>query len=258
MARVCTVAGTQIAALDTKDLSTLIEVHGGFNRAVRRHLAPLIGVPSFRQKLLVEGHMLQDGDLWDGSMKELQLVVLTLSRDWTKDLWAAVRKNSQLQVKELLEQSQDPNVEALTLTPLLHASSHGFLAITQLLLEASAEPDRPDANGQTPLRLAGEKNYLDTMRALLQAGADKNLPDSAGATPLLAFAREGSVEVFRLLLEAGADKDREAADRETPLLAAARAGHKDAVHVVRLLLEAKAEQKADRNGETPMQPRKTV
>ncbi|CAE7267461.1 ANK1 [Symbiodinium microadriaticum] len=249
---VCTVAGTELAAFSTRDLSTLIEVHGGFNRAVRRHLAALIGVPTFRQKLLLEGHMLQDDDLWDGSMKELQLVVLPFSRDWTEDLWAAVRKNSHLQVKELLEQSQDPNVEALALTPLLHASSRGFLAITQLLLEASAEPDRPDANGQTPLRLAGENSYLDTMRALLQAGADKDLPDSAGATPLLAFARDGSVEVFRLLLESGADKDGEAADKETPLLAAARAGHKDAVHVVRLLLEAKAAQKADRNGETPL------
>ena len=45
------------------------------------------------------------------------------------------------------------------------------------------------------------------VRALLDAGADKNLADNDGDTPLFTAAQNGHDAVVRTLLDAGADKD---------------------------------------------------
>ena len=64
MARISSVSGNQIASLDAEELGGLIEVHGSLNRAVRRYLRPLTGVPTFQQKLLCDGRLLL-GSSWE-------------------------------------------------------------------------------------------------------------------------------------------------------------------------------------------------
>ena len=78
-------------------------------------------------------------------------------------------------------------------------------AVLSRLLEARANPDRPDADGRTPLlRLLGsgrvEPSTRDETRlqpivlTLLQGGANPNAPDRSGRTPLHWACRHGLVQ----------------------------------------------------------------
>lgn len=89
-------------------------------------------------------------------------------------------------------------------------------AVLSRLLEARANPDRPDADGRTPLlRLLGSGRVEPSMRdearlqpivmTLLQGGANPNAPDRSGRTPLHWACRHGLVQCGGTLLELGAD-----------------------------------------------------
>ena len=89
-------------------------------------------------------------------------------------------------------------------------------AMLSRLLEARANPDRPDADGRTPLlRLLGSGRIEPSMRdearlqpivlTLLQGGANPNAPDRSGRTPLHWACRHGLVQCGGTLLELGAD-----------------------------------------------------
>ncbi|HWS27543.1 MAG TPA: ankyrin repeat domain-containing protein [Xanthomonadales bacterium] len=89
-------------------------------------------------------------------------------------------------------------------------------AVLSRLLEARANPDRPDADGRTPLhRLLGSGRIEPSMRdearlqpillTLLQGGANPNAPDRSGRTPLHWACRHGLVQCGGSLLELGAD-----------------------------------------------------
>jgi uncharacterized protein len=119
-------------------------------------------------------------------------------------------------------------------TPLLFATRQGNLALTQLLVEAGANIETPDANGITPLINAilnhsvvnvnrpGKSDHLKIAQYLIEAGADVNAQDWYGQTPLwsavdirnLEFTvtattnkvdRESAYALIESLLAAGAD-----------------------------------------------------
>ena len=75
------------------------------------------------------------------------------------------------------------------------------------------------------------------MHLLLQAGANVNVANVNGQTPLMAAARNGHIGAVRLLLEAGADVNAANAKGQTALMGAAQSGH---IEAVRLLLDADA------------------
>src|SRR5690606_28750669 len=73
------------------------------------------------------------------------------------------------------------------------------------------------------------------VKLLLDAGADVNAPNADGQTTLMLNARTGSVEVAKLLLERGADVNaRELWREQTALMWAAGGAYAD---LTRLLLE---------------------
>ena len=119
-------------------------------------------------------------------------------------------------------------------TPLLFATRQGNLALTQMLVEAGADIEKPDANGITPLLNAilnhsvvnvnrtGRSDHLKVAQYLIQAGADVNTQDWYGQSPLwaavdirnLEFAvtettnrvdREETFTLIQTLLAKGAD-----------------------------------------------------
>lgn len=158
------------------------------------------------------------------------------------------------------------------MTPLLYAARNGSVAATQLLLEAGAELEQPDANEITPLLMAVSNNQVEAAVLLLEAGAAVNTPDWYGRTPLWSAVnvrnlyvsnrtfendidRDPLLGLIRALLEAGANPDARTKESapvrehllsitgtlewvdftgQTPFIAAARAGD---IAVMRLLLE---------------------
>jgi ankyrin repeat protein len=129
-------------------------------------------------------------------------------------------------------------------TPLLYATRRGNLALTQLLVEAGAKLELPDANGVTPLLSAilnasiavvhgspGEHEHLAVARYLIESGANVNAVDWYGETPLWSAVdlrnldvngpqrdngidRAAALELVALLLERSADPN--ARTREYP------------------------------------------
>ena len=135
-------------------------------------------------------------------------------------------------------------------TSLWMASKEGNLEVVRLLLDAGANVDKADNKGMTPLYVASYMGHLEVVRLLLDAGADKDKADNNGMTPLYIASYKGHLEVVRLLVDAGADKDKADEYGRTPLLIASQYGHHE---VVRLLVDAGADiAKKDKDGNTPL------
>lgn len=104
-----------------------------------------------------------------------------------------------------------------------------------LLLDAGANPNARDDDGNTPLRLGALNTNPMVTSHLLDAGADPNAADNNGYGPLHS-AVEHNLRVAQLLLDAGADPNAAANDGYTPLHHTVL----NNVRVTQLLLEAGA------------------
>jgi ankyrin repeat protein len=77
-----------------------------------------------------------------------------------------------------------------------------------LLLEAGADANRRDADGETAVHTAAGHESAEVINLLIAAGADVNVATHVQKqTPLHVAARHGRVEVLRALVEAGASID---------------------------------------------------
>jgi cytohesin len=128
-------------------------------------------------------------------------------------------------------------------TPLHHAAFGGHTEVVQILLEEWADPDRATEDGYTddgytPLHRAAFEGHAEVAQMLLDAGADPNRPTDNGRTPLHGAASRGHTEVAQTLLNAGADPNRPTYFGGTPLSSAAYNGH---IEVAQVLLNAGAD-----------------
>ena len=108
-------------------------------------------------------------------------------------------------------------------TPLWRAADCGQVQVARGLLagrggRGGVEVDRARADGLgTPLLQASTQGFVDVAKLLLHHRADANKPRGDGMTPLLWAAQKGFVDVAKVLLENGADVNRTNAKRQTPL-----------------------------------------
>jgi uncharacterized protein len=70
------------------------------------------------------------------------------------------------------------------LTPLLYAARSGCTECVQALLDAGADPNRPNPDGVTPLMVAIDNFAFDTAKLLFERGANPHLWDWWGRTAL--------------------------------------------------------------------------
>ena len=118
-------------------------------------------------------------------------------------------------------------------------------------LDAGADPNERDGEGQMLLHRALENQDPEVTALLLDAGADPNATNSLGNSPLMqalslrsyntAEAERIATELVRLLLAAGADANEPTRTGSTPLYSAASQG---AAELVGVLLEAGADPNA--------------
>ena len=57
-------------------------------------------------------------------------------------------------------------------TPLIQASTHGFVDVAKVLLEHEADPDKPMHDDFTHLQFAAQKGFVDVAKVLLEMRAD--------------------------------------------------------------------------------------
>jgi uncharacterized protein len=126
-------------------------------------------------------------------------------RGQTALMWAADARSAEL-MRFLIEHGADVNTRALAndwpsqmtgeprnqyrptggLTPLLYAARSGCTDCVQALLDAGADPNRPNPDGVTPLIVAVDNFAFDTAKLLFERGANPHLWDWWGRTALYA------------------------------------------------------------------------
>jgi Ankyrin repeats (3 copies) len=145
--------------------------------------------------------------------------------------------------------SQDVNAQGGSCeTPLVAASSGGFLKIAQILLEHGANVNNKDFFPFTALHRASIRGHLGVSRLLLDCGADIHTKDFFGRTSLHFASRAGHVEVVQLLLESNADPNISDWSGDTPFIIALERGHPG---LVQLLLQHGADPNAqNQSGES--------
>lgn len=110
----------------------------------------------------------------------------------------------------MLEKGMDPDVPADVGrgSLLQEAITAGTTGQVKLLLEAGADPNKPDGKKELPLERAITLDKIDVADLLLAGGADANAPldERSGfdARPMEAAIRHGSPEMVALLLRHGA------------------------------------------------------
>ncbi|HLX94467.1 MAG TPA: ankyrin repeat domain-containing protein [Verrucomicrobiae bacterium] len=109
----------------------------------------------------------------------------------------------------------NPGVDGQTALGL--AATNGDVEIVAALLEAGADPNRPDGKQKPPLYRAASAGHTRVVEKLLQGGADPNAKDDVGYTAIIDAANWDDVEMLKLLLDAGADPKVETKYGVTPM-----------------------------------------
>jgi ankyrin repeat protein len=159
------------------------------------------------------------------------------------DLLNAARANDTALARMLVEAGTEPNGGPSgfpdSYSPLQWAAQHGNIELMQLLLDAGADTERRDFNGDRPLQWAARAGQAGSIMLLVAAGSPVNSADDRyGVSPLHLAARSGYPAAVRILILAGADLDAADQSNGTALHEAALIQEPE---TVRLLLEAGAD-----------------
>ncbi|MDX1900727.1 MAG: ankyrin repeat domain-containing protein [Gammaproteobacteria bacterium] len=135
-----------------------------------------------------------------------------------QQLYDAARYGSVSVVKEYIRQNSYSFSLALDILneALLCAAAGNYPEVVRILLEAGANIDHRDIDGETPLMYAVLNGSLGMVQALINHKANIRLTNMKGETALH-FAVKEDIHKVRALIDAGADVNDENDDGQTPL-----------------------------------------
>ena len=146
----------------------------------------------------------------------------------------------------LIDAGADPNKpDSEGMSALMRAVEGGHTETVEALVDADADADGEDGD-DTPLMLAAVNNDIDMVELLLDIGVEVSVRNEVGLTALIQAASEGGVEVAAILIDAGAGVDarHDEGSGDTALIRAVKGRHVDAV---RLLLDEDADPNLQNN-----------
>ena len=199
-------------------------------------------------------------------------------RDLECDLLTAAEKGTIEQVRDLIRQGADVNVQdEYGFTPLISAIINEHLDICKELVKAGADVNMKSEAGMTALHFLGDRLYsplstndLECMNELVHEGADVNSQTNSGNTPLMLILsrirfgdgvdafdefdksyQEADASATEIMLNAGLDPNIADKEGNTMLHEAAEDGN---VKAVKMLLLKGANPNAIEQvfGETPL------
>lgn len=120
-------------------------------------------------------------------------------------------------------------------TPLGIASHFGQSTIVRLLLTSHANPNAPSQNGffVYPIHSALSNGYNEIAKMLLEAGAEVNVLQAQGNAPIHIAAQQGNIDILILLLEKGADVSAKNEFGETASELAYEKGFKEIAEILK-------------------------
>ena len=141
MLHVCLTSGQKLASVNPDELTNV--------KALKVFLESFCDVSRFRQRLVLEGEVLDDkmGLEVLHYPAHMQLVLLPFCNAppaHEEELEKAVRQANIAKIEEILERPQDPNVglhHGWSRCPLVTAAQEGNTEVIQLLLSAGANKD---------------------------------------------------------------------------------------------------------------------
>jgi ankyrin repeat protein len=135
----------------------------------------------------------------------------------------------------LLQAGANPNItDNDGETALMGAAKGGFDGIIELLINAGASLSAQDRLGRTALHWAAVRgDYPQAVSALVKADADLNLTQFEGWTPLMCAAAMEHPMTVAVLLDAQAKLDVEGHSGETAITLAIERGYQQIVDMLR-------------------------
>lgn len=137
-----------------------------------------------------------------------------------------VGSDEEAEAPEDREPAVDVNMLNINMIPAIClAARGGHEAVVDLLIEANADLEQPCNGGMRALHHACNSINEGSIRALVNAGADVNAKDDNGNTPLFWGAARGVLACANVLLAANADHKAVNNDGSTLLHRSAANGH---------------------------------
>lgn len=124
-------------------------------------------------------------------------------------LTKAVETNDVTTVKTRLGKGDNANtIDPKGRSVLIIAVSAGFSEVAVALIEAGANPERPDQTGNSALHLAAQRGDVVVIDKALSRTNKVDIENREGMTPLMMAAKAGQAGAVERLLKGGANPNR--------------------------------------------------